>query len=100
MNQKNRGLLSNIKEYVIMKKINFDFKTNKYVKELVLLGVLAGIFSLMAILSPNRFLSIYNIRSMAFQIPEFGILTLSMMIVIITGGLTYPTQQRLRCRRL
>lgn len=70
-----------------MKKINFDFKTNKYVKELVLLGVLAGIFSLMAILSPNRFLSIYNIRSMAFQIPEFGILTLSMMIVIITGGI-------------
>lgn len=67
--------------------IYFNFKHEKYRKELVLLGVLAGIFSLMAILSPNRFLSLYNIQSMAFQIPELGIMTLSMMVVIISGGI-------------
>ena len=41
----------------------------------------------MSILSPDHFLSLNNLQSMAYQLPEFGILSLSMMIVIITGGI-------------
>ena len=45
------------------------------------------VFALMSILSPRRFLSLYNLQSMAYQLPEFGILALSMMVVIVTGGI-------------
>ncbi|MDI3548836.1 MAG: simple sugar transport system permease protein, partial [Halanaerobiales bacterium] len=57
-------------------------KNNKF-----LLGIFFLIFILLAILSPDRFLSLYNLQTMAFQIPEFGIITLGMMIVILTGGI-------------
>ena len=45
------------------------------------------LFILMAIVSPNRFLSIANLQSMAYQIPEFGLLSLSMTLIIFTGGI-------------
>ena len=32
-------------------------------------------------------LSNYNLQSLAYQLPEFGILSLSMMLIIITGGI-------------
>jgi simple sugar transport system permease protein len=44
-------------------------------------------FILMSILSPGRFLSRGNLQSMAYQLPEFGILALSMMLVIVSGGI-------------
>jgi ribose/xylose/arabinose/galactoside ABC-type transport system permease subunit len=56
-------------------------------KELVLLWIFLGIFLLMSIISPGRFLSIYNLQSMAYQFPEFGILALAMMVIIVTGGI-------------
>ena len=56
-------------------------------KELILFGVLIAIFLLMAILSPGRFLSSYNLQTMAFQLPEFGLIALGMMIAILTGGI-------------
>ncbi len=59
----------------------------KHSKELLLLWVLIIAFGLMSILSPDQFLSIDNLQSMASQLPEFGILALGMMIVIVTGGI-------------
>ncbi|MGI6777365.1 MAG: ABC transporter permease [Acetivibrionales bacterium] len=56
-------------------------------KELILLGIFVFLFILMSVLSPSRFLSLRNLQSMAFQLPEFGILSLAMMIVIVTGGI-------------
>jgi len=56
-------------------------------KEAILFLIFVVIFVFMSILSPTRFLSLYNLQSMAYQLPEFGILALSMMIVIITGGI-------------
>ncbi|MDR2048341.1 MAG: ABC transporter permease [Treponema sp.] len=44
-------------------------------------------FVLMSIFSPGRFLSKGNLQSMAYQLPEFGILSLSMMLVIVSGGI-------------
>ena len=56
-------------------------------KEGILFSIFLVVFILMSLLSPGRFLSWYNIQSMAYQLPEFGILALSMMIVIISGGI-------------
>ncbi len=45
------------------------------------------VFSLMAALSPDRFLSPQNLTSMAFQFPEFAILALAMTVTMMTGGI-------------
>lgn len=45
------------------------------------------IFVLMAALDPSRFLSYGNLSSMAFQFPEFAILSLAMMLAMMTGGI-------------
>ncbi|MDR2021541.1 MAG: ABC transporter permease [Treponema sp.] len=58
-------------------------KTN----EGILFVLFIAAFALMSILSPGRFLSRGNLQSMAYQLPEFGILALSMMLVIVSGGI-------------
>ena len=56
-------------------------------KESILVIVFIVLFVFMAILSPGGFLTSGNMSSMASQIPEFGILALAMMIVILKGGI-------------
>jgi simple sugar transport system permease protein len=52
------------------------------------LAVIAVIvFLVMSILSPDRFLSLQNMTSMAFQFPEFAILALAMTLTMLTGGI-------------
>ncbi len=52
------------------------------------LAVIAVIvFVAMAALSPDRFLSVQNLTSMAFQFPEFAILALATTIAMLTGGI-------------
>ena len=45
------------------------------------------VFVLMAWMTPDRFLSVQNLTSMAFQFPEFAILALAMTLVMLTGGI-------------
>ncbi|RKX84975.1 MAG: ABC transporter permease [Spirochaetes bacterium] len=45
------------------------------------------IFVLMSLLIPGQFLRIENLQSMAFQLPELGLLSLAMMITMLTGGI-------------
>ncbi len=46
------------------------------------------IFVAMALLAPGgRFVSEANLSSMAFQFPEFAILSLAMMLAMLTGGI-------------
>ena len=52
----------------------------------LLLLVLIAAVALFAALSP-RFLTAANLGSMAFQLPELGLLTLAMMVPILSGGL-------------
>lgn len=59
----------------------------KYAKEWILFGFFVLLFIVMSILSPQTFLSIDNLQSMAFQLPELGIISLAMMVVIVTGGI-------------
>ncbi|MEO1951548.1 MAG: ABC transporter permease, partial [Thioclava sp.] len=41
----------------------------------------------MTALRPSMFLSSYNFESMAFFMPELGILSIAMMIAMLTGGI-------------
>ena len=56
-------------------------------KEGILLLVFILIFTFFSIMSPDRFFTFYNFESMAFQLPELGILSIAMMVVILTGGI-------------
>lgn len=60
---------------------------SKHMNELTLGLILIGVFILMSILSPSQFLSLGNIQTMAFQMPEFGLISLGMMVAILTGGI-------------
>lgn len=52
------------------------------------LGIAAVvIFVVLSILSPDIFFSADNLRSMAFQFPEFAILSIAMMLAMLTGGI-------------
>ncbi|RFU65182.1 ABC transporter permease [Peribacillus glennii] len=52
-----------------------------------ILGLIAlGLIVVMSVLAPG-FLSSQNITNMMFQIPEFGLIALGMMVVIVTGGI-------------
>ncbi|MDR2493765.1 MAG: ABC transporter permease [Spirochaetaceae bacterium] len=62
-------------------------KTLLKTNEGILFALFIVVFTLMAILSPGRFLSRGNLQSMAYQLPEFGILALSMTLVIVAGGI-------------
>lgn len=49
--------------------------------------IFSVLFILLSIASPDRFLTLRNMTTMAYQLPEFGLITLGMMIVILTGGI-------------
>jgi simple sugar transport system permease protein len=54
---------------------------------LILLLALVGIVLLMGLLNGTQFFQIRNIQSMAFQMPELGILSLAMMVTMLTAGI-------------
>src|SRR6202795_2342920 len=59
-----------------------------YHRDLIALtAVLLIVLLVMLLLSPERFLTANNLRSMAFQLPEIGILTLAMMVAMLHGGI-------------
>jgi simple sugar transport system permease protein len=45
------------------------------------------VFVLMWIINPAQFLTMTNFESMAFQLPELGLLSLGMMITMVSGGI-------------
>jgi len=59
----------------------------KIKSDIVLLLLFILIFTLLSIISSGRFLSFDNLQTMAFQIPELGIITFGMMVVILLGGI-------------
>ncbi len=64
----------------------------------VLLIIMLLVGLLMVMINPRSFLTINNLQSMAFQLPELGILSLAMMIVMLTGGSTSPSSPRRICQ--
>lgn len=61
------------------------FKKNP--KESALLIVCIALFIILSVAAPDKFLTSDNITSMMIQIPEFGIMTLGMMVIILTNGI-------------
>jgi simple sugar transport system permease protein len=61
-------------------------KLNLFSKEWILGYVFVGLFIIMALFVPG-FLDVYNLMNMLFQVPELGILSLGMMVVLLTAGI-------------
>lgn len=59
----------------------------KYSDTVILILVMAAVFLLMWALNGNHFVRFDNFQSMAFQLPELGILSLAMMITMLTAGI-------------
>ncbi|MFN2234313.1 MAG: ABC transporter permease [Anaerolineales bacterium] len=59
----------------------------KYTETLVLLVILACVIGLMWLLNGSDFMHLGNFQSMAFQLPELGILSMAMMITMLTAGI-------------
>ena len=53
----------------------------------VLIVVMVLVFLLMAALNGSRFLSFYNLSSMAYQLPILGCLSMGMMVAMLSGGI-------------
>ena len=49
--------------------------------------VLVALLALFGLLLGDRFFSVGALQSMAFQLPELGILSLAMMVTLLSGGL-------------
>jgi simple sugar transport system permease protein len=61
--------------------------TRKYSETIVLALVLLGSILFMWALNGMNFVQLYNFQSMAFQLPELGVLSLAMMITMLTAGI-------------
>jgi simple sugar transport system permease protein len=59
----------------------------KYSETIVLGLVLLASFGFMAVMNGRNFIQPANLQSMAFQLPELGILSLAMMIAMLTSGI-------------
>ena len=63
------------------------FLREKHPNELVLFLIFIVLFVVMAVMSPDVFLSGANLQNMMFQMPEFGLMALAMMAAVLTGGM-------------
>jgi simple sugar transport system permease protein len=48
---------------------------------------MVAVILIMSALNPTRFMKLSNFQSMAFQMPELGLLSLAMMITMLSGGI-------------
>lgn len=62
-------------------------KVRKNLDIVILLMAFIVILVLMTLFSGGRFLQISSISSMAFQLPELGLLSMAMLLAMITGGI-------------
>ncbi len=67
--------------------INFNSLKDKFSNISMLMIIFIALFVIMSIIMPGQFLSLGNFQSIAFQLPELGILALAMMITMISGGI-------------
>jgi len=56
-------------------------------KTIITFIIMVGVFAIMAIFLPGKFLTVINFQSIASQVPEFGLLALAMMLAMMTGGI-------------
>lgn len=54
---------------------------------MTILGLMVLVMVMMLILQPGNYFTLKNLRSMIYQFPEYGILSLGMMACMIAGGI-------------
>jgi simple sugar transport system permease protein len=59
----------------------------KNINLIILVVVTVGTLIVLTSILGNKFFSYMNLQSMAYQIPEFGILAMAMMLCMLTGGI-------------
>ena len=59
----------------------------KHIKTIISFIIMVGVFAIMVIFIPDKFLTVKNFQSISSQIPEFGLLALAMMLAMMTGGI-------------
>jgi simple sugar transport system permease protein len=52
-----------------------------------LVGLALGVLVLFSALSPSIFFSVINFQTIAFAVPEIGLLSLAVMVAMLTGGI-------------
>jgi ribose/xylose/arabinose/galactoside ABC-type transport system permease subunit len=52
-----------------------------------LIVILAALIGLFTMVLPDQFFRAANLQSMAFQVPELGILSIAMMVTLLSGGI-------------
>lgn len=70
-----------------MELININTLKDKFSNISMLMIIFIALFIIMSVIMPGQFLSLGNFQSIAFQLPELGILALAMMITMISGGI-------------
>ena len=66
---------------------NWKNVMEKHSNEITLLGIFIILFVIFSVASPDKFLTQTNLKTMMFQMPEFGLMAIAMMITILTGGI-------------
>ncbi len=73
---------------------NLDALTRRFVgaaqgeRSLVrLVALTLAVLILFSVLSPNVFFSVINFQTIAFTVPEIGLLSLAVMVAMLTGGI-------------
>jgi simple sugar transport system permease protein len=59
----------------------------KHSQTIILSLVMVAVFSLMWVLNGRDFFQLGSFQSMAFQLPELGLLSLAMMVTMLTAGI-------------
>lgn len=62
-------------------------KRLKFTEIIILSVITLAVFLVLGFLNPNQFLRVDNFQSMAFQLPELGLLAMAMMVAMLTGGI-------------
>lgn len=70
-----------------MELLNLDRLKEKFSSISMLMIIFIALFIIMSVVMPSQFLSLGNFQSIAFQLPELGILALAMMITMVSGGI-------------
>lgn len=70
-------------------RIKKSFKTDTHIWRLII--IMAAWFLFMAITKFSKFYTVVNFQTMFAQFPEFGIMSLGVMVCMITGGIDLST---------
>lgn len=70
-------------------KVRVSFKKDAYIWRLVLILIVWMLF--MGITRFKQFYTVLNFQTMAAQFPEFGLMSLGVMVCMITGGIDLST---------